>query len=179
MQIRRREFSFWERVKRFGRFLYFKVIRIPATPEVIARGLSVGVFAGLLPILPVQTIAAVCLAIIFSGSKIAAAAGTWVSNPLNYVPLYFSYYYVGVRLLPYNPSYTEGRDGSQILEMYSTNFEFFAVMMTGGFVIALPSALISYFVFVRMIRLYQNKRKERIKKRELSKIQTFQESLKK
>ena len=52
-----------------------------------------------MPILPFQIALAVLLALIFRGSKIAAALGTWISNPLNWYFLYLYSYKIGAAIL--------------------------------------------------------------------------------
>lgn len=94
-KLPKRSFS-WQRG---CRYLYLRLIRLKSTPEAIARGLAVGVFAGFFPIFGFQTIAALLLAIPFQGNKLVAAAGTWISNPFTYVPIYLFNFQVGQWLL--------------------------------------------------------------------------------
>ena len=81
------------------RYYYLRCIRQRGSAKAIARGLAAGVFAGLFPLFGLQTIIGVALAALFKGNKLMAAAGTWVSNPLTYVPIYFFNFRVGQRLL--------------------------------------------------------------------------------
>ncbi len=146
---------------RFSKYWYLRLVRIKASPHNIAIGLAMGVFAGLLPILPFQTIVAVALAFPVKGSKIAAALGTWISNPLNWVPLYLLFYYIGAALAPFDvPPF----DPSQIEmeQMIELGWKFFAAMMIGGLVIAIPSTIISYFLCYKLIEMYRRKRSERL-----------------
>ena len=85
--------------KRGSRYLYLRLVRLKSTPAAIARGLAVGVFAGCFPIFGFQTLVALVLAIPFQGNKLVAAAGTWISNPLTYVPIYLFNFRVGKWLL--------------------------------------------------------------------------------
>ncbi len=101
--------------QRGSRYLYLRLIRLKSTPGAIARGLAVGVFAGFFPIFGFQTIAAVLLAIPFRGNKLVAAAGTWISNPFTYVPIYLFNFQVGQWLL--------GRGGQGGLAMARAVFE--------------------------------------------------------
>ncbi|MCL2162206.1 MAG: DUF2062 domain-containing protein [Betaproteobacteria bacterium] len=150
-----------EKLKRVIRYLTLRLMRINATPHYIALGLAVGVFAGLLPILPFQIVTAVGLAFVVRGSKIAAALGTWVSNPLNWVPLYMLSYYIGHAVLPFDiPPFTTFQ--LEMAEMVELGWMFFAVMMVGGLVVATPSAIVSYFVALKGIRAYQARRKARL-----------------
>jgi len=70
------------------------------TPQSIACGLGVGTFSACLPLFGAQTAIGVVLAIVLRGNKICAAFGTWLSNPLTYVPIFWLNYNVGLLLLP-------------------------------------------------------------------------------
>ena len=54
-----------------------------------ARGLAAGIFCGCFPFFGLQTLLGVALASVVRGNHLLAAAGTWVSNPFTYVPLYW------------------------------------------------------------------------------------------
>ena len=152
-----------EKLKRFIRYWYLRLVRIQASPHNIAIGLAAGVFVGLLPVLPFQTVIAVALAFAVRGSKIAAALGTWISNPLNWVPVYMMFYYVGRAVVPFdvppfNPSQLE------MAEMLEMGWKFFTVMMVGGLVVATPSAIVSYFIAFKGIQAYRVRRQARLKR---------------
>ena len=53
-----------------------------------AKGIAVGVFSGCFPFFGFQTIIGIFLAQLIKGNLVLAAIGTWISNPLTYVPLY-------------------------------------------------------------------------------------------
>ena len=72
------------------KYYYLRFIRLRGEPHELALGIAFGVFSGMMPVVPFQTVLAITLSLFFKGSKITAALGTWVSNPLNW---YFIYYY--------------------------------------------------------------------------------------
>jgi uncharacterized protein (DUF2062 family) len=73
-----------------------------------ARGLAAGVFMGCFPIFGFQTLLGVALASLLRGNHLLAAAGTWISNPLTYVPLYWFNYRLGSLLLGPGQSWPGG-----------------------------------------------------------------------
>lgn len=151
----------FEKLQRFVRYWYLRLVRIQATPHTIAIGLAAGVFVGLLPVLPFQTIIAVALAFVVRGSKIAAALGTWVSNPLNWIPVYMMFYYVGKAVVPFdvppfNPKHLE------MAELIHVGWRLFVAMMVGGLTVATPSAVISYFVTFKAVTAYRDRRRARL-----------------
>ena len=73
--------------------------RQDGTPGQRARGLAAGVFCGCYPVFGLQIFLSVGVAAVVRGNHLLAAAGTLVSNPLTYLPLYWFNYLVGCRLL--------------------------------------------------------------------------------
>lgn len=64
-----------------------------------ARGLAAGVFCGCFPFFGLQTLLGIALASVVRGNHLLAAAGTWISNPFTYVPLYWFNFKLGSLLL--------------------------------------------------------------------------------
>jgi uncharacterized protein (DUF2062 family) len=64
-----------------------------------ARGLAAGIFCGCFPFFGLQTLLGIGLASLVRGNHLLAAAGTWISNPFTYVPLYWLNYRLGSWLL--------------------------------------------------------------------------------
>ena len=83
--------NLFTRLRRFLRWLW----RQEGTPAQRARGLAVGVFSGCFPFFGFQTFIGIFLASVCRGNHLLAAAGTWVSNPFTYIPLYWFNYKVG------------------------------------------------------------------------------------
>lgn len=84
---------------RRAKYWYLKILRQEGTPEAIARGWSCGVFSGSFPLFGLQMIIAVLLAAVLKGNKFTAAAGTWISNPFTYVPVFYFNFHVGQIIL--------------------------------------------------------------------------------
>ncbi len=143
-----------------SRFVYLKILRIKAPPHSIALGLAVGVFVGCLPVIPFQTLIALALAVLFRCSKLAAALGTWVSNPANVVFVYYFLYRVGGIFVPgdtvcFDPEHLA------FAEMLRSGWHLVSVMTVGGVIVGIPAALLTYVVTVRGVLLYHKKRAER------------------
>ena len=65
------------------------------TPFYNAKGFALGVFSGCFPFFGFQTILGIFFAKLAKGNIFLAAIGTWISNPLTYIPLYYFNYKVG------------------------------------------------------------------------------------
>ncbi len=159
------------RLGRTSRYLWLKFLRIEASPHNIAIGLAAGVFIGLLPVLPFQTVLAVALAFIVRGNKLAAALGTWVSNPLNWVPFYILFYYVGSLAVPFEVPPLDLQQ-VEMMQLIEAGWQLFAVMMLGGLIIATPSSVLSYLIAYKIIVVYRKRKAARkTQKLELAKAE--------
>lgn len=148
---------------------YFKLMRIEAPPRQIALGLAIGVFVGCLPIVPFQFVTALSLAFIFRGSKVAAMIGTLVSNPLNFVPFYMMVYYIGravtgISVSPPSPSMFHP-DNFDFASILSGSRDLLIVLLTGGFVLAVPSSVISYYIGLKAVIRYRRRKAARLLKK--------------
>lgn len=75
--------------------MILRLWRIKATPHSIALGCAVGVFAIFTPFLGCQMLLAASLALLFRGSVVASAVGTFAGNPLTYPIIWGSTFAVG------------------------------------------------------------------------------------
>ena len=120
-----------------------------------ARGLAVGVFCGCYPFFGLQIVISVAAASMVRGNHLLAAAGTLVSNPVTYVPLYWFNYLVGDHLLPASAGSTDLR-ALHRSSLWDQGWEFTTRLLLGstlvGAVLALVSGLIAYRLFRRRSR---------------------------
>lgn len=131
------------RLKRMVRYVYIRFIRLRSHPQAIARGLAAGVFAGSYPLFGLQTLLGVAIAAAIGGNKIIAAAGTWISNPLTYVPIYAFNYQIG-RWILQQPLKTELSSRSP-QEWMSLGLDITLALMVGSTIVGLILSFISYY----------------------------------
>ena len=150
------------------RFIYLRLLRLRGKPEVVAKGLAVGVFAGCFPFFGIQSLLGIFLATVFRGSKVAAYAATWISNPLTYVPLYVFNYKIGKLLLG-----TEDTPFSSLnLESFTAFKElgstFAITLLTGSFVVGMILGVVTYFYGLAILERLHNRAINRRSIRNLS-----------
>ncbi|MGP0128827.1 MAG: DUF2062 domain-containing protein [cyanobacterium endosymbiont of Rhopalodia musculus] len=142
------------RLGKYCRYLYLRLRRLRGTPHSIARGLACGVFVGCFPLFGLQTIMGVLLAVIFRGNKFAAAIGTWISNPLTYVPIFAFNYKVGKLLLLRFQNTVLQIDFRQSWQSWSTliesGFDFTLTLFLGCFIVGAFCSFISYFLSLKV-----------------------------
>ncbi len=149
------------RIKRSWRYFYLRFLRLRGTPHYISRGLAFGVFAGCFPFFGLQTIIGVLLAIIFRGHKLTAAAGTWVSNPLTYVPIFIFNYKVGEFLLGFGirkTSVSFPANWQSWTELKELGFVFLVPLFFGCLTVGSVAAILTYIVSVRFLSRWHKRR---------------------
>ena len=148
------------------KYLYLRFARLRGHPHELALGLALGVFAGSMPILPFQTAFAIFLALFFKASKITAALGTWISNPLNWYFLYFYSYKIGAWIIglpgtskvfhSVMASIHRGEDAWIVFKKIAgAGGGFMAAFLLGGLVLAIVFSFPTYFVFLRLFGYLQ------------------------
>lgn len=141
--------------------------QLQGDPGYLARGLAVGVFVGIAPLMPFKTVIIVFLTLVFSASTIAGILScTVICNPITYLPLYYIAWRVGDLLLPGRASWEQIMSWFHALQQVGireaavltaqAGLDICLVMLVGGILLALPFALISYplasFLFSRMAK---------------------------
>tara|TARA_Y100000813_G_scaffold174520_1_gene139331 strand:- start:41 stop:406 length:366 start_codon:yes stop_codon:yes gene_type:complete len=110
------------------------------------------VFCGCYPFFGLQIFLSVGVATVVRGNHLLAAAGTLVSNPLTYLPLYWFNYLVGCRLLG------PGRGVINLAELnrsglWAQGWDFTQRILLGstvvGMVLAIASGWMAYRLFLR------------------------------
>lgn len=104
-----------------------------------ARGLAAGIFTGCFPIFGLQIVFGVALASLVRGNQLLAAAGTFVSNPFTYVPLYWVNYQLGALILGVGPAFPD----LKILasdKIWDLGWSFLTRILLGSAIVGLVSA---------------------------------------
>jgi uncharacterized protein (DUF2062 family) len=157
------------------KYFYLRLLRLKGEPHELAIGMAVGVFAGMMPILPFQIALAVALALCFRASKITAALGTWISNPLNWYFLYLYDYKLGAYLLGIEGGQEIIKTvmasiyrGDEIAVIWNTLFSagvsIVSALLIGGIIVGIAAAIPSYFLFLwlfQKVKIWRRKRKEK------------------
>ena len=124
------------RLSRRVKYLYLRALSLRDEPHELALGMALGIFVGMMPIIPFQTALALMLAVFFRVSKITAVIGTWVSNPLNWYFLYYYSYKLGALLLLLPQ---KNKSISSIMQAIRSGEEIVVIVMkiasAGGFII--------------------------------------------
>ncbi len=145
--------------------------KLQGSPTYLARGVTIGVLIGIAPIMPFKSLSIITLTIILRGSTVASfLICTAICNPFTYIPLYYLAWLVGDYLLPGKSSWTllkttiatiqhSGLSESLTL-LGQIGFDTTVVLLTGGLVLALPPALLSYPLACKLFKKLANRRQQ-------------------
>ena len=105
------------------------------------------------------------LATVFKGSKVAAMAATWISNPLTYVPIFYFNYKIGTILLGTENTLLPSLDAESFTAFKELGGTFALTLLTGSFVVGMILAVITYFYSLAILQRWQVKRLSRKSKK--------------
>ena len=150
----------WVKIARLSRYTFLRIVRIKAPAESIAMGLAVGVFAGAMPFLSLQMAIAVFLAFLLRGNVIAAALGTWWTNPFNWAIVFPLLYMLGKVFVPGVIAHLGMSELIHLpfLDLLQRGWKWLLITTLGGFIVGIPMAIVTYFVTLRAVRLYHDRR---------------------
>jgi uncharacterized protein len=159
-------------LRRRLRYLYLRLISLRGSPGELALGMALGIFVGMMPIMPFQIAFAVALALLCRASKITAAVGTWISNPVTWYAVYFYDYKLGSFLLgiPHDRALfssvmralESGEAPTAVMsKILSAGGTGLAAFLTGGLVNGVVISIPSYFIWLGIFKYIRQRRLNR------------------
>ncbi|MEP1441446.1 MAG: DUF2062 domain-containing protein [Hyphomicrobiales bacterium] len=152
--------SLWRSIK----YLMLRVLRLTASPHVIAMGVAAGSFASFTPFLGFHFVIAFAICFFTRGSYVAAATGTFFGNPLTF-PFIWGAVLTAGRWVLYGPS-REGAppikvpelSADMILNSFDVVWPVIKAMAVGSLPVGIPVAFVIYLIVRKMARIYQKSR---------------------
>lgn len=144
--------------------LYYRFLRIRATPQQMSLGLALGIFVGMSPFIGFHTAIAVMLASVFKWSKIAAGVGVFVTNPLTAPLIYPLTYKLGAVITGFSEpiQWFKLFEQGGFVGMMKNSPLILVDMIVGGAIIGVPLSVITYYITFQAV-LAARKRMERRK----------------
>ena len=137
-------------LKQRAREIWQKLKHLDATPDQIAGGFSIGIFASFLPLNPSPTITAILVAWLLKRNVVAAVAGA--AAAILYLPLlpliWLAEYRLGSWILPVKHPVT--LDQARLWDVLQKGWDVYAAMLVGSIIIATPVTLLTYLVIKRL-----------------------------
>ena len=161
--------------ERLTKYYFLRVMRLKEEPHELALGMAIGIFSGMLPILPFHIALAVALALFLKASKVTAAIGCLASNPFNWYILYLLNYRIGAFILRFsedNKGFSSLMESLRtieghwelILKIVFSSGNILAAFIIGGIIMGTIASIPSYFIFLKLfsvIKIWRDKRKDR------------------
>ncbi len=160
-------------ILRKARYYWRKLLRLQGDPKVLARGIAIGVFVAITPTIPFHTTLILLLCGLLAANPLAGVAISFiVSNPIT-IPLqyYWSwrlgtwitgnhFSWASVKLLLHQVDQAGFIHGAQIL--FKTSVSLIYTMIIGGVILALPFAILSYWIALIGYKKAREKRSKRL-----------------
>ena len=123
----------------------------------ISRAFAIGLFCAFMPI-PLHTLLAAALAVVFSSNILLSIALVWVNNPITMVPIYYYTYKIGsfITGMELDPGFVFNWE--YILDNLTTTT---IALWTGGLFIASIAAILGY---IAILLIYKYRAFKRIKR---------------
>ena len=146
------------------RKVYERFVKIRGRPREIALGFALGIFIGMTPTMGVQMPIAIFFAAMLKWSKISAAFGVWITNPITSPFIYGITYIVGAKLLGLKATLTVPDDltWSIVKEILKNAPVIFGALTVGGIITGLPLAVLSYYLSFAAVNKYQQSIKAKV-----------------
>lgn len=125
-----------------------KLLQISAKPHEFAMGYAMGIFLAASPLIGIKVFIAMAMAFLFKWNKVAAIIGIFHINPLT-GPLFYGFSFIVGKLvtgLQLSVDFSAGLSFKTLGNLFTSNFDGFICLLTGGVIIGLPLAVMSYFI---------------------------------
>ena len=148
-------------------------MRGSGAPGEMAGGMALGLFVAMLPVLGLQLPLALVLTegirrfTHFQPSRVAAAAGVWLNNPLTAAPVYSLCYLVGRPLAHQLLPASAPRGGAATLDWSTLSLaspealEVGVGLVLGGIMLGVPTAWVGYRITYDMVSRRHARREQR------------------
>ncbi len=154
--------------KRFLRYHYLRFKRLKDDPKKLAKGVTIGIFVGITPIVPLRTVLIFTLCFCLGGNAVGALiAAALVGNPLTLCGQYFVSWWIGSLIFPNVLSWQRVKEvtnlvASQGFASLSTladlGLDAIMVVLCGGIILALPFTITAYYSTYRFFTHRRSKK---------------------
>ncbi len=127
-----------------------------APPERVAAGVALGVGIGMTPLIGLQSLIAVGLALLLRLRKLDVFIATWVMNPWTVVPILTLEYAIGRAVVGHRAGgggidWSAFARGSFAQAFRTLGARDLAALLVGGAVVAVPSGIAAYALVLRFL----------------------------
>lgn len=142
-------------------YLYAKIVRDDGSPSYIARGWAIGMFIGCVIPMSAQLVISIPLSFVLRGSKIGAALGTFITNPVTVLFIYPAQCWVSNKIIGGDLTWEATEKAARgIVKLDFSGFlhlggDLIASFFIGGFLLAAVCTPITYFGVYHLVVRYR------------------------
>jgi len=144
-------------LRRLLRYHWLKFLRLQEDPRKLAWGMALGVFIAITPTIPFHMVGALALAALLRVSPVTAFLGIQICNPLTIPAIYLAAYKVGQFLL-YRGKPLVFPETFSFKAWMDVLWQGGVALQVGGVVLAIPPAIVSYFVTLWIVQRYRRRK---------------------
>lgn len=133
-----------------------RVKRLEGDPHDVALGLAIGVFIGITPTIPFHTALAIAFSFFFGASKVAAALGVWISNPVTIPIFYYLSYKIGTFLVGMSSPFDIVP--RSLIELVRTGADITFAAIVGGVILGIIPGVLTYLLTRRILSVIHSKK---------------------
>jgi len=163
------------RISRYLKRFYHRFFKLRGSPREASLGMALGVFVGMSPFLGFHTAIAVLVASLFKWSKITAALGVFITNPITAPIIYPLTYRLGAMLTGFSEPIQWSRllESAAFIELLKKSPMIIIDMLVGGILVGIPLSIIVYFITHALVskakkRIEMKKARRMLKKQKRS-----------
>lgn len=133
-----------------------RVKRLEGNPHDVALGLAIGVFIGITPTIPFHTALAIAFSFFFGASKVAAALGVWISNPVTIPIFYYLSYKIGTLLVGMSSPFDIVP--RSLIELVRIGADITFAAIVGGVILGIIPGILTYLLTRRIFSVIHSKK---------------------
>jgi uncharacterized protein (DUF2062 family) len=149
-----------------------KLLHTDDTPGRTALAYSIGIFLGFSPFLGFHTLIGLAIAFLFRLNRVAILLGVWSNNPWWIVPYYMGATRLGMWVIRFQIDWAALREifqlgmnrrfmGSDFWSRIASQWGLLFSFLIGSLILCTLFSLVAYPLFLRWIKFYRSRMKER------------------
>ena len=155
--------------------IYIKVVKNDGTPEALALGLALGVFAGFFVPTGGQIVVAVALAFFFKANKLLSVMGTMITNPYTgpiFIPIecWIGAIIIGKPLSFHTikAKFSAFMDTPTWIGIMELGGDFLIPLLIGGVVFSIIFSIPTYYLTLWLVRAHRRRKAAKLLQRQAS-----------
>lgn len=150
------------------KYIFFKIIKSKKSPEFNARGVALGTFVSMLPVMGFHMGISIILAPFFKANAFIASVMVWITNPYTFIPIYLFNYKIGAAIFGLQETFVEAfirrlgtfsvRNPKDLIDFFIEFQKHFWTLTIGCVIVGIIIGFISYIISLKMFQYYRKRK---------------------